>query len=70
MCHTDQSVYKLNKFINFVLSICEIVDEVAFSAGPSKRLYFPSKSLSLRFTEKGWNKLLLATHDYYFMFFS
>ena len=50
------SVCKLNKIINFVLSVKLIVGEDAFSPGPHKNLYFISKLFYLGFTEKAYKQ--------------
>ena len=53
MCECDALLLVfLNEINHLFCSICNIVGEDAFSAGLPKSLYFPSKWVSLRFTEK------------------
>ena len=57
------------KYNNQFCSICEIVGEDKFFAGPPKSLYILCKSFSLRFTEKKpRNNLCILPHDTYVLF--
>ena len=56
------------KYNHLFCSICEIVGEDRFYAGPQKSLYFLCKSFSYVLHKKSRNKLCVGPHDTYVLF--